>query len=326
MGRRRPIPTELGGIFTVGDALSAGVTKRRLRGDDLSRPFRGVRTRDPTMPAADDPYERQRSIRVRKAREYLPRLRPGQVFSHETAAAIWGAPLPLAFTDTGRVADESDLMLHVSTIGTGALPRVDGVIRHRATPRMTAVRAHDGLPITSAATTWASFGSLPLRDLVALGDFFCRAWRAGFGRPTPGMPPLATVDELRAALESGRRRGGVTLRHALGLVREDSWSPRESRVRLELVMAGLPEPELNVDLADDHGRFLGCVDLVYRKQRVVIEYLGMFHASSWAADVERIAAPRAAGWTVIEVTAPLLANPHELVRRVANALAVRTAF
>ena len=42
-------------------------------------------------------------------------------------------------------------------------------------------------------------------------------------------------------------------------------------------------------------------------------------------DVERIASLRAAGWTVVEVTAPLLANPRELVRRVRHALGGRRA-
>jgi len=46
-------------------------------------------------------------------------------------------------------------------------------------------------------------------------------------------------------------------------IREDSWSPRESQVRCLLVDAGLPEPEPNVDVFDDHGRFIGCVDLAH---------------------------------------------------------------
>ncbi|QDZ16386.1 DUF559 domain-containing protein [Humibacter ginsenosidimutans] len=91
-------------------------------------------------------------------------------------------------------------------------------------------------------------------------------------------------------------------------------------MRFELVCAGLPEPELNVDVFDAAGRFLGCVDMLYREERVVIEYLGMLHGASWARDVERLAALRAAGWTVIEVTAPLLSDTVELVRRVRVAL------
>lgn len=93
-------------------------------------------------------------------------------------------------------------------------------------------------------------------------------------------------------------------------------------MRCILIAGGLPEPELNVDLYDERGRFLGCVDMVYREARVVIEYLGMLHGEQWAADVERLARFRAAGWIVIEVTSPLLRRPEELVRRVSAALGV----
>ena len=97
-------------------------------------------------------------------------------------------------------------------------------------------------------------------------------------------------------------------------------SPRESLVRCLLVDAGLGEPLLNLDVRDDTGRFLGCVDMAYPEQKVAIEYHGMLHGATWAADVERIAALRAAGWVVIEVTAPLLRTPETLIRRVATAL------
>jgi hypothetical protein len=135
-----------------------------------------------------------------------------------------------------------------------------------------------------------------------------------------GRPPLATIDGLLEALSSGRRVGAGRLREAASFIREDCWSPRECAVRLALVLAGVPEPELNVDVRDESGRFLGCVDMLYRSHKVVIEYLGMLHDTSWARDVERLAALRAAGYVVIEVTAPLLANPAELVARVRRAL------
>ncbi|MGM7698905.1 hypothetical protein [Microbacterium sp. A84] len=115
-------------------------------------------------------------------------------------------------------------------------------------------------------------GTLPVIDLVALGDYFCRQWRAGYGRPNAGRAPLATRDEL------------------------------------------------NIDVFDESGLFLGCVDMVYPGEKVAIEYLGMLHGESWAQDVERLAALRAAGWTVIEATGPLLKRPAELVRRVSAAL------
>ena len=91
-------------------------------------------------------------------------------------------------------------------------------------------------------------------------------------------------------------------------------------LRVIIVRAGLPEPLLNVDLHDEGGRFLGCVDMVYPDARVIIEYHGHQHSATWARDVERMAALRAAGWNVVEVTAELIAAPEELTRRIRLAL------
>ena len=320
----RPLPQELETRFSVANAKRLGISPERLRRGDLERPFHRVRSLE-SEPLVDDdeeidPYELQRRSRVMRAREYLPRMHENHFYCKDTAVSAWGGPLPLVLTESGDPAIGEELPLHVSAFGRAALPRAQGVTRHRAQAHMTSVREVDGLRVTSPATTWASMGHLALPDLIALGDYFCRVWRPGFGRPHPGKPPLATIDQLRAALAAGRRRGGANLRTALGLIREDSWSPREAHVRFELVSHGLPEPELNVDVYDASGRFIGCVDMLYRQERVIVEYHGEVHRSTWATDVERIAALRAAGWTVIEVTAPLLRNPDRLVRRVAQAL------
>lgn len=149
---------------------------------------------------------------------------------------------------------------------------------------------------------WAQLGAWNIIDLVALGDFLCRVHRPGYGRLEAGRSPFTTIDELRATVAAGRWGHVRRLREALDLIREDSWSPRESRLRLHIIFAGMPEPLLNHDVYDDHGRFVGCVDLAYPDRKIAIEYHGVLHSRQYAADVERIAALRAAGWTVIEVT------------------------
>ncbi|MCM3780733.1 hypothetical protein [Microbacterium hydrocarbonoxydans] len=308
--------------FSVHIARLEGASRSELRRRALAAPFHGVRiARDAPNAFHDieDPYERQRLCRVECARIYAVRLHSGHFFSHTTAASIWGAPLPLEFADTGGIAEYAELPLHVSASGHVPFPRAVGVTGHRTLSSMTAVQEHRGLRVTSPSATWASLGALSVPNLVALGDYFCRVWRAGHGRRDVGRPPLADVEQLQRAMEAGRRRGAARLRAALDLIRTDAWSPRESLVRCILIDAGLPEPQLNVDVCVG-GRFLACVDMAYPAQRVAIEYLGMLHDERWAADVERLAALRAAGWTVIEVTAPLLRSPETLVRRVAAAL------
>lgn len=323
MRNRRELPRQLGDVFRVADALAAGANRERLGRRDLDAPFHGVRRRRPAQSiSAEDPFELQAEQRRRRAREYAPRLRPGQFFSHDTAAALWGAPLPLARIGP-RLATSEEIPVHVSVFGAAPLVRTSGVAAHRARATTSTVTTIDDLPVSTAASTWASLGGLPLIDLVAIGDYFCRVWRPGTGRPNAGMPPIATTEDLRTAIDSGRRVGIHRLRQAIELIREDSWSPRESAVRCHLVLAGLPEPELNHDVHDSTGRFLACVDLAYPDRKVAIEYHGMLHSSRYAADVERIAALRAAGWIVIEVTASLFRTPDELVERVRAALRSR---
>lgn len=321
MPKPREVPSHLGDVFSVRAASDAGVSAERLRRGDLERPFRGVRrrTQEHVSAAVEDVFERQAAQRRARAESYAPLLRENQFFSHETAAALGGAPLPLIVNSFGAV-DGAELPVHVSTLGAGPLVRREGVHAHRADARTTAVVLHDGLPVSTPATTWASLGGLSVVELVTLGDHLCRCWRAGFGRKHAGRRPLATVEELRLTIASGRRVGNRRLRDAVDLIRTDSWSPRESQVRCILIAAGLPEPQLNVDVYDDNGRFLGCVDMAYPAQKVAVEYQGTLHSARYAEDVERIAALRAAGWTVIEVTAALFTRPATLVRRVASAL------
>lgn len=327
MDGRHDLSDRFGESFSVRIARLNGVPHSRLRGRDLERPFHGIRTQPGVIAEAsraiseiENPYERQRLWRVARARIFAAGMHAGHFFSHETAASIWGAPLPLAFTEKSEIAEQDDLALHVSAAGFTPFPRASGIVGHRTYDSLTSILEHDGMRVTSPAMTWVSLGAMSVNDLVAAGDFFCRQWRPGFGRPDVGRPPLATIDELADALAAGRRRGAARLREALGLIRVDSWSPRESLVRCLLVAAGLPEPELNFDVQDDRGRFLGCVDMAYPDRRVAVEYMGMLHGATWAADVERIAALRAAGWNVIEVTSPLLKTPERLIARVRHAL------
>lgn len=322
MSAPRPLPSSLSTRFSVRDAADAGVNRGRLRRADLTSPFHGVRDAGP-RPAlrALDPFEKQAAERRIRARQYAPLLTPHQFFSHDSAIALLGGPLPLE-TDKGEIVDGMTLPVHVSTLGSGPLVRVSGVTAHRANTRNTVViRSRNGYVMSSPASAWAQSASWDLMDLVALGDYFCRAWRSGPGRKNPGKRPLATVDELRAVAESGRRVGIARLREALDLVREDSWSPRESKIRCLIVFEGMPEPRLNYDVYDAFGHFLGCVDLAYPELKVAIEYQSMLHHDRYAHDVERIAALRAAGWVVIEVTSELFADPRTMIGRIRDALA-----
>jgi len=60
----------------------------------------------------------------------------------------------------------------------------------------------------------------------------------------------------------------VAARAAITLVRERVDSPRETWLRLCLVLAGLPTPEWNLIIGDDQGP-IGRVDLVYLTYKLI---------------------------------------------------------
>lgn len=94
-------------------------------------------------------------------------------------------------------------------------------------------------------------------------------------------------------------------------------------MRWILVSAGLPEPELNVDIHDDRGTFLARGDLVYRERKVLVEHDGWHHErDAWQRqrDVLRREALETAGWRVIVVTSADMRDPAGVIARVASAL------
>lgn len=97
--------------FSVQDALLLGVTKGRLRSRDLSIPFRGVRC-DPAL-ARD--FETRWDT-------YASKMPPGHFFSHTTAAALHGIPLPWL---------EPVPRLHVSVFEPARAPRGQRIAGHQ---------------------------------------------------------------------------------------------------------------------------------------------------------------------------------------------------
>jgi Protein of unknown function (DUF559) len=88
---------------------------------------------------------------------------------------------------------------------------------------------------------------------------------------------------------SGRRnrRGVPKLTTAANHAEPLSESPMESRLRMLLVLAGLPRPEAQVKLFDAHGEYLGRPDLYYRNARLGLEYDGQTHRVSLEEDNRR---------------------------------------
>lgn len=318
--RRTGLPSSLGDRFTTADAAAEGVPPSRLRASDLRRPFHGVRARAADLPeflltdSRGIPRGRAEVDHLRRALDYLPRMAAHEFFCSVTAAIAHGLPLPAAVID--RAID-------VAVFAPRRLPRTSGVRGHEASTKTVRsfIDPVSGLRMTTPATTWAMLGAVLTHphDLIAAGDAVVRQWRV--------PAPLATRAQLQAAVDSGRRVGVVKLREALVHVRTRSASRPETRCRLALTDAGLPEPESNFDVIE-LGIALACVDLAYPALKIAIEYEGEHHLldpEQWAHDIDRYDRLREAGWIVIRVTkAELFGAPSLVVRRVRRAIASRS--
>ncbi len=82
---------------------------------------------------------------------------------------------------------------------------------------------------------------------------------------------------------------------------------QESRLRVRLVLAGLPRPVVQY-VIERNGAFLARVDLAWPQQRVAVEYDGLWHAAEEQIhyDRRRLNKLLGADWLVLHVTAKRL--------------------
>ncbi len=286
------------GPFSVADALRLGVPPSRLRRVDLVAPTRGVRAKD--APAS----------LVERARAMAVGMPADGALSHVTAAMLMGVPLPARVEDPGAPLD---------VIRASARTRVRrrGCVGHRGLEAREVQLVH-GLRVTSSADTWVDLGEvldrgIGLDDLVVAGDFVATT--------------LGALEPLRAALARRvRPRGGRALAASLLEVRPGARSPMETRARLMFTRAGAPAPEVNAAVTDRHGGWLLEGDLVWRRQRVIVEYQGAVHApiEHRSRDAQRRELAADEGWRVIEVFKEDVFHPgrrHTCIGRLLRAVA-----
>jgi hypothetical protein len=258
------VPAELLlGPFRARDAVEARrLTANQLRSQAWRRLFRGVYVH---RSVPDTP-----ELRVSAARLALP----GDV----VAAGLLAAWLHLVWTPLpGR---EVPLCVTRPVPRTGE--RFAGVHRRRLTLRGTAdwfgsdvghsavdrdVGEVDGMLVTSPLRTcFDLMRQRRLVEAVVVADAF--------------VHQLGLARELLAVYAADRRRwpGVRECRVAVDLCRENVRSPGESRLRMVPVLAGLPEPWVNVPIVDSTGSVLAVPDLWLPGRRPVgLEYDGAYH-------------------------------------------------
>jgi very-short-patch-repair endonuclease len=267
---RLAVPAELrDGPFTVPEARNLGFKWRSLQASGWRRLSRGQYAWTQIPDDAE--------LRLKAAQQRLP---SPFAFSGRTAAWILGLDL--------SPCDPIEAIV----------PRNISV-RCRAGMRVRRAALHEGdviqrrgFRLTNILRTVTDLGSG--RDLIESVVAIDLALNAG----------LIGMDTLNNHIEKSRGAKGIRrLRRAVALADSRSESPMETRLRVQLVCARLPAPELQVELHDKMGRFLGRADLYYSDVKLVVEFDGQNHKDRIAADLRRQNALLNAGYHVLRFTA-----------------------
>lgn len=284
-------------VVRVSELRDAGVKRWRRYCSDLDVPMRGTRA----SPNIDGTTWKARAAGLQLV------LTPGQFVSRRSAAKLLEIPIPWA-----PEGPSVPIQFEVGAVRPRRPPDRRGVIAHQVLPGVlnSVPAAPNWLP--EPADVWALMGAVVgVEDLVIAADHLISQVRK---KQTPGC----TFDQLVDAVDRFTGCRGVgRLREALPQVRGGVASPPETKVRLEVIRAGLPEPLTNCPVQTP-GRRLHA-DLGYPQWRIAIEYDGAYHFENGAEqakfDNERRERMRDAGWEVLVLTSHDLRNLRPFLAR-----------
>ncbi|TMC06223.1 MAG: DUF559 domain-containing protein [Chloroflexi bacterium] len=190
----------------------------------------------------------------------------------------------------------------------GISTRAGLVVRRRALGKDEVVRRR-GLPATCMLRTIRDLCvRLSLTEAVAIADMALHAGKLD-------------RQDLVAAV-AAPNQGVRVLRRVLEHAEPGAESPMETRLRMLLVLAGLPRPEAQVPIRDRLLRVIGRPDLYYRDQRLGLEYDGGTHRDTLAEDNRRQNRLLDAGVRLLRFTAVDIFNtPDHVIGLVRAALA-----
>lgn len=237
--------TVLDGPFRGTEAIAAGLlTPGLLRGPGYHRVFPDV-----YVPASLEP-----DLAVRSQAAYLWGRRYAGVLAGYSAAELLTAPRAPADAPAEIVLSRSHRYAPV-----GLVIRQDELADDEW-------RTSQHIDLTTPVRTaydLARRGTL-VEAVVALDAI---AGRFGF----------APAEILLTAERHPRARGTRRLPEVVSLAEPLAESPMESRLRLVLVLGGLPRPASQHRVRDGYGRVTATVDLAYPEELIAIEYEGEDH-------------------------------------------------
>jgi hypothetical protein len=280
---------DVGTPFTRGEALAAGVTVNHLAGPCFLRLFHGVYV------SAD--------VRVTtklKAQAAVKVAAEGAWVSHHTAGELWGGWMPTT-TD-----------LHLTVPPGASRSERRGILAHCARPGVRPLRRY-GLLVSSPIDVFLDLaeGRVDLVDLVIAGDSLLHK-------------RLATEEKLIAAADGWTGKGSRLARRAARLVRPGVDSAPESRLRMLVVLAGLPEPTVNYIIRQNNGDWWKRFDLSFPELKLLIEYDGRQHLEDrqqWSRDILRREQLERQDWRIIVINSDALyGDPLGTLLRIQSAL------
>lgn len=234
--------------------LIAGATLERL-GIDPSAPdangaYRFTRVRK-GLYALTGSATAPRDLLVLRAYAVARQSEGVPVFSHHTAAAVWGLPI---------IGRWPPLVEHVTPAGTTG--RTPGV-RRRRTERVPPGVEHDGLLVTSVARTVVDLArEVALESSLAATDHALHE-------------AMCTTAELRAEIDALPRgaRGCRLAQRAMALADGDCESVGESLSRARMFQLGVARPRLQVEFVDADG-LIGRTDFWWDELTLIGEFDG----------------------------------------------------
>lgn len=275
--------------FTRRAGLKAGIPVRELNSAAYRRLFHGVYVGSQVKVTV--------ALRAKAA---LLVCTPATYASHHTAARLWGGWAP------------PTVQIHVASPSHRSRSERGGIASHRA-PEGVVPIMRSGVPTCPPTQVFLDLAAegIDLVDLVAVGDSLVSA---------SAVTPEALIDAAASWVGAGCRLA----RRAARWVRAGVDSVMETRVRMLIVLAGLPEPTVDHVIRRDDGTWLHRIDLAYLGLMIAVEYDGRQHAENttrWNKDIRRREDLENQGWRFVIVTAEgVFAAPEETLERIRRIL------
>lgn len=282
------VPAELASGPFARRAVLGSVTDRTLAGPAYQSLLRGAHQ------AAE--LDVTHEARIRAVRAVMP---ADAVLGGRSALWVWGVrvasqeePVEIVLPPTRRVRQRAELRVR------GDVLRADEVVESPLGP------------VTSPARTAFDLGRRgSLRDSVPLLDALAHVTQV-------------SAEEVMPLVRAHRgARHLMRLPEALAEVDGRSESIRESLLRLLVIEAGFPRPDLQYTVLDVARRFVARVDLAWPELRLALEYDGSHHddPAQIALDRRRLSALHRCGWSVVVIDRHQLRNERRVVETIRRA-------